>query len=94
MREPGGGELRHVELPQQDSAGCFELRDDGGILIRDKVLEYGGPTRSTNPFRIELILRRERNAMQRPAILTSGYSVLRLAGSLSSLIMTNNEIGV
>src|SRR5262249_685897 len=46
------------------------------------------------PFRIELILRRKRNAVQRTSILTSGYSMLRLTSSLSSLILTDSEIGV
>jgi hypothetical protein len=94
VREPCGSELRHVELPQQDSAGGFELRNDRGILSRDKMLEYGGSARGTNPFGIELILHRKRNAVQRPAIMTSSYSVLRLAGSLSRLILTDSEISI
>ncbi len=58
------------------------------------MLEYGGPTRGTNPFGIELVLRRKRNAVQRPSIITSGYSVLRLAGSLQGLIPADSEKGV
>ena len=66
-RRPAIGELVHVELAQDDCARRLEPRHHLGVLIRDAVREHRARRRRQHPRRIDVVLQRDRNAVQRTA---------------------------
>src|SRR4030095_15928067 len=87
VREAGGAKLRHVQLPQQNGTGLLQLGDDGGIFARDKVPEERRPSSGTDAARVELVLHRKRDAVQRPTIYTMGNRLLSGAGGAPGVLV-------
>ena len=65
------GELGHVELAEDDGTRCFQALHDGGIGAGDVLPQNPRGTAGANPLGGAQILNRDRNPMQRPAIVAA-----------------------
>src|SRR5882724_6175644 len=61
-------ELVHVGFAKKDSACVFELRDDHGVFLWNEVTQDLRTCRRPNACRIDIVLQRNRNAVERAAV--------------------------
>ena len=94
MKTLAKGELRQVELSQQDGTGFLQLRHYHGVpgwhVLPFQRRAVGG----ANPGGVELVLHRHRNAVQRPQVAPGGNLPLRHCCCLSRLISAHGDVGV
>src|SRR5207247_9222461 len=71
VRVVGGdavGKLVQVGFAENNSAGLFELGDNGGVVLGNEVLEDLRACRSANILCVNVVLQRNGNAVKRPAV--------------------------
>ncbi len=65
--DEAGGELVEIGLAEHDGAGLAQLRDDEGVVCR-VIGEVRASRRGRHSGDVDIVLHRERNAPERPAV--------------------------
>jgi hypothetical protein len=58
----------HVGLAKDDGASFLELDDDSGVVVWNEILQDFRARRRSNPCRIDVVLQRNGNTVERAAI--------------------------
>src|SRR3989442_14696537 len=64
-------ELMHVGFAKQDSACAFELCDHHGVFFGNEFAQDFRTSRRSNACRIDIVLQRNGNAVERAAVATT-----------------------
>ena len=88
------GELRQVQLAQQDRASLLQLRHHHRIFGGYMVPLQRRPVGGANSGGVELVLNRHRNSVQRPPVLSCGDGLFGLAGCLAGLLVAHGDVRV
>ena len=86
-------ELGEVQLPEEDAARRSEPRDHGGVLGRHAVAVQARARGGPYACRVELILHRERHAVERPEGRAVAERLLRRAGLLERALPADRDVG-
>ena len=93
-RRAAVGELVHVELAEEHRARVAQLAHALGVLARDAVRVHRARRRRQNPGRVDVVLQRERNAVQRPAPLAARELGFERARLRERLLGEHRDVGV
>ena len=88
------GELMRRQLAEQDGTGLMQLRDGGGVEIRDIVGARARVARRADAGGAVDVLQRERNAVHRAAIVACHDLGFRDACLIQRLVRGDQQIGV
>ena len=87
-------ELVKVGLADKHGAGSAQPRCDDGIVGRDVTGSHQRSRRGPGPFEINQVLERHRNAVERPAVASTGNVVVGGARGLQRLVCHDGDEGV
>jgi hypothetical protein len=87
-------ELVHVELAEQNRAGVSQSAYDRGVLFGNPAREYSRPARRPDAGRLEEILDRDRDPVQRASMLPASDLVIGAGGFLSRTIGEHRDEAV
>jgi hypothetical protein len=83
--------LMHVELAEHDRAGGFEPRHDFGIFLGDSIGEYAARGGRQDTGRVDIVLERDRDAVQRSAPVPVSKLVLERPCTITCLIVHHGD---
>ena len=86
-------ELREVQLAQEDAAGGGEAGHDGRVVVGHVVGQDARARRGAHAARVELVLHRERDAVQRPERDAARDVVLRVSRGRQRRLAADRDVG-
>ena len=87
-------ELVHVELADDDGAGLLQPRHDLGVLVRHAIREHGARGGRQHPRRVDVVLERDRNPVQRSAPPPAGELRLELPRPGRGALAGHGDVGI
>ena len=87
------GELVHVQLAQQDRAGAPEALGDGGVVIRDPVLQHLAAGRGPRSAHGHVVLQTHRHTVQRTEVVAGAEHRIRGTRNTARLVREDGDVG-